>query len=122
MTWHKVKLDKADTTFSKFIRGRDKRCVRCKSDKNLQCSHFWGRGKERTRYDEENCDCLCAGCHRRWETEKEMRNGSMGEYAWFKFEQLGKERYDALKVRAHTYQKKDRKMSLIKSKALLNSL
>lgn len=101
-------LKKADKEFSKFIRGRDGKCVRCGKtypEVQLQNSHFWGRVKKNVRFDPENCDALCATCHywgdgKRgiipWEEEKQ------GEYMDFKIKQLGQERYDALRVRAQT--------------------
>lgn len=127
MTWHKVKIDAADKAFSLYIRSRDKKCVHplCNRTEFLQCSHFWGRGKESTRFDPENCDTLCPAHHRDWENQKEIKIRDkvvMGEYALFKLEQLGQARYDALKLRAHTRVKKDRKLALIKANELLKSL
>lgn len=91
---------KADKTFSAYIRARDKKCVRCGWEgKSLQCSHFWPRAISSTRYDPENCDTLCYGCHygdrlRGWEYAKQ------GEYRDFKIKQLGEERYKNLALRA----------------------
>ena len=57
-----IKRDKADVVFSQYIRLRDMECKRCHSpvqvnDKGLpvthQASHFQGRKKESTRFDEE---------------------------------------------------------------------
>lgn len=102
-------LKEADTQFSLWIRNRDGKCIRCGATKEtgaqLQNSHYWGRIRKNTRYDPENCDTLCATCHYwgdskrgiiAWEEEKQ------GAYMRFKLEQLGKERFDALEVRAHT--------------------
>lgn len=47
------------------------------------------------RFDEQNCDTLCHGCHRYW--EKEDREG----YRAFKIKQLGQAAYDRLDYRAH---------------------
>lgn len=121
----RIKLDPADRVFSQYIRKRDGKCLRCGSivqfnDKGLpithQNSHYYGRGKESTRFDPENCDTLCHGCHQYWgSTYRE-------DYRNFKIEQLGKARFDALTLRANSYKKKDRKMALIEAKALLESL
>lgn len=119
----KIKLDKADVTFSKFIRLRDGRCVRCgrRGDGNngingLQASHYFGRGKESTRFDPENVDALCFGCHQYWgSTDREA-------YRDFKLNQLGDSGLNALVVRANTLVKKDRKMSYLIAKGLLDSL
>lgn len=87
-------ITKADTEFSKWIRARDKKCVRCGRTNLLQCSHFWSRSHKATRYDPDNCDTLCYPCHygnsKGWEFEKN------GAYQDFKFNQLGKERFNAL--------------------------
>lgn len=120
-----VKIDKADSTFSQYIRKRDKVCMRCGShvifnDKNLpishQCSHYFGRGREGTRFEPDNCDTLCHGCHRFW--EKEDREA----YRQFKVNQLGEQRHATLQLQANAYHKKDRKMALIVAKKLLKTL
>lgn len=120
-----MKLDPADVVFSQYIRLRDMKCMRCCSpvqlnDKGLptthQCSHYFGRTRETVRFDPENCDTLCHGCHRFW--EKEDREA----YRDFKIKQLGQERFDRLVVRANLTGKKDRKMALLSAKAMLKSL
>ena len=55
-----IKIRKVDTLFSRYFRLQHKRCEKCGRrgegkdgiDK-LQCSHFWGRRNENTRYDEK---------------------------------------------------------------------
>lgn len=121
----KIKIDPADTAFSIFIRLRDRRCVRCGSPVRFndegkpishQCSHYYGRGQESTRCEPDNCDTLCHGCHVYW--------GGQGreDYRNFKLKQLGQDRFDSLMVQAKTYCKKDRKLALIKARALIQSL
>lgn len=121
----RIVIDAADKVFSQYIRLRDKHCVRCFSrvelnEKGLpvshQNSHYFSRGKENTRFDTENCDTLCMACHMRWGGDERE------EYKAFKIKQLGEEGFKRLDVAAHTLCKKDRKMSLLKAKALLNSL
>ena len=120
--WGKIKLDKADVEFSRYIRLRDKRCVRCKrlgsENKDgefiigLQASHYFGRAKESTRFDPENVDSLCGGCHQYWgSTDREA-------YRIFKIKQLGEQGFKLLQIRAETYHKKDRMFEYIKWKAL----
>lgn len=126
MSWKQIKLDKADQTFSIFIRLRDKKCVRCgrvgtpdkdgRSVIGLQCSHYWSRRSESTRYDPSNCDALCAGCHFRWGGDYRE------EYKDFKMKQLGEKGYKALEVRHNTYQKKDRKLAILQAQALIKTL
>lgn len=121
----KVKIDSADTIFSWYIRLRDRECVRCHSpvrsnEKGLpishECSHYFGRGKENTRFDPDNCDCLCTGCHQYWgSADKEG-------YRQFKINQLGENAFNMLLIRSNTTVKKDRKLSLIIAKELLKEV
>jgi hypothetical protein len=119
----KAKRDKADEAFSLYIRTRDGwRCARCKryfgeNHGLLDCSHYWGRVKEGTRFDPDNCDALCKGCHEIW------GHGDVRYlYEEFKKKQLGEAGFKALMVRAHSYCKKDRAMALLVAKALLREL
>lgn len=118
----KVKIDRADTVFSQAIRLRDGECKRCGSkvklnDKGLPVSHtnshYFGRGAESTRFDTENCDCLCCGCHKIWDSRDRE------DYRDFKIKQLGEDGFQRLLVRSKQIVKKDRKMALIKAKELL---
>lgn len=117
-----MKLDKADVIFAKYIKTRDGwRCKRCgvqyqEGDRGLHCSHFHGRTRESTRFDEDNCISLCMGCHKYFD---EVNRQS---YCEFKQKQLGEEKYKALRVRADTLIKKDREMSYIIAKQLLLNL
>lgn len=121
----RVKLDKADLIFSRYVRLRDGRCVFCgkpgeptKKGKigGLQASHYFGRGRESVRFDPENVDAVCFADHVRYGSED--REG----YRQFKVNQLGEKGYQALVVRANTYAKKDRKMSYLIAKGLLDGL
>ncbi len=92
---------KADDIFSKWIRDRDIFCFFC-SNPAKQCSHFWGRGNSATRYDPENCDGICGGCHMRHEGNKQ------GLYRDKKIAQLGKKGYMELeKLARGTVKRKD---------------
>lgn len=88
----------ADTEFSKWVRARDGRCVRCGTTNNLTCSHFWVRQHSATRYDPDNCVALCwMPCHKyHWEKEKQ------GAYKDFMLVWLGKKKYKALEERSKT--------------------
>ena len=66
----KVKIRSSDKLFSDCIRERAEwTCERCGAYKpegqrmGLHCSHFHGRGKWSTRFDPDNCESLCYGCH-----------------------------------------------------------
>lgn len=95
-----MKYFTADRVFSKYIRERDDwTCQKCgnkyeKGSRGLQNSHYFGRGRWTTRYDEDNCDALCHGCHRFWEkTDREAYREHM-------VDKLGEERYEKLTERA----------------------
>lgn len=121
----KIKIDKADKVFSQYIRLRDKKCMRCHSpvqinNKGLpishQASHYYGRGKENTRFDPENVDTLCMGCHMIWGSEDRET------YREFKIRQLGVGGFNALRLRSNLYKKKDREMDYLIARKLLDSL
>lgn len=121
----KIRIDKADETFSRYIRLRDKMCVRCYSrveynDKGLpithQASHYFGRGSENTRFDVHNVDTLCTGCHQLWGSRD--KEG----YRSFKVKQLGENGFKVLQVASVTFKKKDRRMEFIRAKILLDDL
>ena len=54
---------KADKVFSLWIRARDKRCVSCGSEQNLQNGHYISRSHNATRYNEKNNNCQCLTCN-----------------------------------------------------------
>ena len=99
----RVRLDKHDTLFSKFIRTRDKwRCQKCGNKfepptKALHNSHYVTRGAWNTRYDEQNCDALCYGCHQYWAGK------GREEYKLFKINQLGEIGFLELIKRSNEY-------------------
>ena len=119
----RIKIDKADKVFSEYIRIRDGRCIRCGYRGNgqneivgLQNSHFFGRKAEATRFDPDNCDALCFGCHQHWGSDN--REG----YRAFKLKQLGELKFNMLVVRNATFQKKDRVMAYLYAITLLKQL
>ena len=65
-----MKRSKWDKVFSNAVRVRDKwTCQRCKKyypegrRQGLHCSHFYGRAKYSSRFDFDNAEALCYGCH-----------------------------------------------------------
>ena len=122
----RIALDKADRVFSQYIRLRDGKCQRCNSLVviNLEtgmpishtASHYFGRGKEPTRFDVDNVICLCMGCHRLWASDERE------EYRAFMIKRLGQDGFDSLLMRSQLYQKKDRKMAYIIAKELLKTV
>ena len=58
---------KLDVLFSKFIRKRDGKCLKCgRTDGGLQCAHIAGRRSLAGRWNEDNAITLCYFCHLRW--------------------------------------------------------
>jgi phage anti-repressor protein len=62
MSWGGIKRTAADIEFSKAIRLASEYCERCGAPAD-DCSHYFGRRKNSTRYAVENCSALCRGCH-----------------------------------------------------------
>lgn len=107
---------KADDKFRFWIYERDgNRCVLCgrKTPQiTITNSHYWGRFASSTRYDPDNCDAICMGCHFK------VENAKQGEYRTFKIKQLGEEGYKTLEKRY--YQEKiTRREAIIKLMKLL---
>ena len=108
----KLKIFPSDSIWSKYIRTRDNwTCQRC--DKKyapptsaLHCSHFWSRGSWSVRFDEDNCQALCYGCH-------SYLGGNPQEHREFILDKLGQERFDALQKRRNTPLKSGQKKYLL---------
>lgn len=114
MSWS-VKLDPADLAFSKWIRLRDRECVRCHSavklnDRGLpvshQASHFQGRRKENTRFDPDNVDTLCAGCH-------SYLGANPAEHYEFQVKLKGQDKVEEVVLKSNIYHKKDRRLEAL---------
>ena len=65
-----MKRDKTDALFSHLIKllsgGYCKRCEKYLgvNSRGLHCAHCFSRGKKSVRYDRDNAQALCYGCHR----------------------------------------------------------
>lgn len=107
-----VKIDAADTAFSLYIRTRDNwSCQRCGKQYQpptnaLHCSHYMGRRKENTRFDPENADALCYGCHQYFTSHPAL-------HLEWQVERKGQIVVDLIKYRSGLYKKKDRKMEVL---------
>lgn len=119
----KTKIDPTDQLFSLYIREKaDWKCEYCHKDcstnhRGIHTSHYWGRGRENTRYDPENSNAFCFHCHMR------LGHGDgRDEYRAFKIKQLGEKGFKDLEIRAHQYKKKDRKLSYLYVKSLQQTL
>ena len=97
----KAKIFPSDREWSKYIRTRDMwTCQRCSKQYDpptsaLHCSHFWSRGNWSVRFDEDNTEALCYGCH-------SYLGGNPVEFHKYYLEKLGQERFDALEQRRNT--------------------
>lgn len=91
---------KADVEFSKEVRklGYCEMCLRRPPEVALTCSHFWGRFTSATRYNFDNCDCICFRCH------FEVEHAKQGFYREWKIKKIGIKKYKELEKMY--YQKK----------------
>ena len=119
-----IKIRTADKLFSQYIRERDKwTCQRCgkvheKNSRNFGVSHYWGRKRESTRFEPDNCVSLCnIPCHQSWGHGDEK-----DAYREYMIRRLGQARFDSLMIQANTYKKRDDKMAIIYIKLLMESL
>lgn len=81
----RIKESVLDAEFSRWIRRRDMKCLRCGAVEYLQCSHYHTRAARSTRFDPINCITLCLGCHRWLENRKTV------EYRDFMHHLFGRE-------------------------------
>ena len=105
-----IKRTKWDAVFSKYIRTRDNwTCQRCakklpQGSMGLHCSHFFGRAKYSTRFDFENCEALCYGCH-------QYLTSHPNEHRSHKVLKLGAERFNKLTLRSNQRAKRSQILS-----------
>jgi len=119
-----VKLRANDRKFSNYIRARDNwRCVACgdkskdysENRQGLHCSHFFGRGRENTRFDPLNCVALCRHHHLYAWGHSDGRD----EYKAYMIKRIGQDEFDKLEVRAHMTKKRDDKLDALGIEQLL---
>jgi len=111
-----IKLRKADKVFSLWIKRRDGfTCQRCgakheEGSRGLHCAHFITRRNEATRFDPDNTDSICYGCHSFFHQHPE-------EHRKWKADRLGPELFFELTtIRKRTIVKKDDKAVILKYK------
>lgn len=103
----KIKRDKADAVFSTYVREKANwTCRRCLKEyipptRALHASHFQGRGKEATRFDLDNVDALCHGCHQYFTSYP-------GEHYEWQVKIKGQKLVDSIILKSNSYCKKDR--------------
>lgn len=119
-----IKIDAADKYFSMYIRLRDGKCKRCYSVVKInskgdpishQASHFQGRRKEATRFDLDNVDTLCGGCHQYF-------TANPFEHVQWQVKTKGQNTVNAIVIRSNGYKKKDRKYEAMNWKAFYADL
>ena len=116
MSRFQIKRRKADILYSQYLRELRPICERCFRKPSQECSHFWSRSHESTRFDLENTDALCHFCHADF-------TSNPGNYTEWKHKRMGEKAYKVLMVRAHTTQKRDDAkvllwLKVIKSKSI----
>ena len=96
-----MKRSKWDKVFSDAVRVRDRwTCQRCSryypegKRQGLHCSHFYGRAKYSTRFDFDNAEALCYGCHQYLGSHPE-------EHRKHKMIKIGKIKYNRLMLRSN---------------------
>ena len=108
-----MKITPLDKLFSEFVRRRAvqrvggcERCLHTKTDitkedgstlpdwKQLQCSHFIGRGKGSVRADPSNAAGICGGCHNYFTANPLIHT------EWIK-SHLGERELDLLRARSY---------------------
>lgn len=103
----KTELRNLDSIFSENIRKRDGKCQfpTCEVEdfKLLQCSHYEGRARWETRFDEDNCFSLCWFHHFKskllgyeYQKQQKEKHGFDGQYTKHMKEWLGETRFNAL--------------------------
>lgn len=94
----KTLKNKADQLFSRIVRARGEchRCRRRPPEVVLHCSHIMSRKYVATRWDEDNAQAICQGCHF-WQ------HANPAENALFLISSVGEDKLADLRERAISY-------------------
>lgn len=71
-----------------------------------EASHFQGRRKEATRFDPENVDTMCSGCHT-------YLGANPYEHVQWQVTHKGQQAIDMIVLRSNGYKKRDDKMEAL---------
>lgn len=119
-----IKLRTSDILFSQYVRLLQGKCQRCFSpvqlnDKGMpnthQASHFQGRRKEATRFDLENVDTLCGGCHSYF-------TANPYEHVAWQVKTKGQKEVDLIILRSNGFKKRDDVFETLTWRAALKDL
>lgn len=116
-----IKRNATDALFSELVRKMaDWSCEKCggnfENRKDIfDCSHFYSRKNKSVRFDFQNVAALCRGCHFYFGEHP-------AEHSEFFLKKLGQEKFDALRIRAHTPTKIDEKAIRIGLKLMLKKM
>jgi len=121
----KIRITTLDKLFSKYIRTRDKwTCQKCgrkydamntKGLMGLHCAHTFSRRHKLTRFDTENADALCFGCH------QYLGERPLEHYEWKKA-RIGEKRFNELSIRHRVVGKINEELVMIRLRQLLKDL
>jgi len=114
----RIRISKADSIFSEYIRKKAGWCQACMRIGRLETHHYFGRGHRSVRFDERNAVCLCFLCHRKFHEDPEF-----GRH--FMIKRLGQRQYDNLFLFAKTgspVKKRDEYLIVEMYKKLLKKL
>ena len=85
-----MKISAADKAFSECVRNaHDFTCERCSKVGRMETSHVYSRRHRTIRWDKQNANCLCNGCHRKW------HESPLEAFIWF-VGMFGQNRVDLL--------------------------
>jgi 5-methylcytosine-specific restriction endonuclease McrA len=96
----KAQRNKLHKLLREYVILRDKKCLKCGKEKNLQTSHIYPRGKyPKMQFNLDNVKALCLGCHLYW-----WHKHPIDAHRWAE-KTLGKALLSRLKKRANTINK-----------------
>ena len=80
---------KAWSTFSRWIRNRDKICITCGNRGNLEAGHFWHACLD---FDEININAQCTSCNH-------FKSGNLASYSVYLLNKYGEKAFKDLEQR-----------------------
>lgn len=98
--------DICDELWSKLVKVKARgKCEHCWKTKRLNSHHIFTRNNYATRFDLDNGICLCSWCHTM--SKKFSAHKTPLEFAEWIISVRWQERYDRLKLKAHSVRDKD---------------